>query len=125
MVTPTSVGHEVKERMLKYIYIFFVFKFDNNISWIQRTFKKRECIKFIPLKTDQQLVGRCCCGRDFLEHNENIQLAANNFHYLSIKKDERWSVAKHTRCESTDAFGVIEFEGMAHPTKAQVRRKTT
>jgi len=30
-------------------------------------------------------------------------------------------VAKNTRCEPTDAFGVIEFEGMAHPTKAQVR----
>ncbi len=94
-------------------------QFENNISWIQRTFKKRECIKFIPLKTDQQL-GRCCCGRDFLEHNEHVQIVANDINFLSVKKDERWSIGKHTRCEPTDAFGVIEFEGMAHPTKAQV-----
>ncbi len=56
-----------------------------------------------------------------LEHNENVQTEANNMNFLSINKDERWSVQKHTRYESTDAFGVIEFEGMAHPTKAQVR----
>ncbi len=79
-------------------------------------------MKFLPLKNDQQS-GRCCCGRDFLEHTENVQMAANDINFLSIQKDERWSVAKHTRCESTDAFGVIEFEGMAHPTKAQVRKK--
>ncbi len=96
----------------------YIYQFENNISWIQRTFKKRECIKFIPSKTDQ---GRCFCGRYFLEHNENVQLATNDINFLSVNKDERWSVQKHTRCESTDAFGVIEFEGMAHPTKAQVR----
>jgi hypothetical protein len=56
-----------------------------------------------------------------LEHNENVQIEANHMNFLSINKDERWSVQKHTRNEPTDAFGVIEFEGMAHPTKAQVR----
>jgi hypothetical protein len=42
--------------------------------------------------------------------------------FLSVNQDERWSIQKHTKCEMTDAFGVIEFEGMAHPTKAQVRK---
>jgi transient receptor potential cation channel subfamily M protein 3 len=89
------------------------------VSWIQRTFKKRECIKYIPSKNEQQ-IGRCCCGRYFLEHNENVQRVVNDINFLTVNKDERWSVPKHTRCEPTDAFGVIEFEGMAHPTKAQV-----
>jgi hypothetical protein len=52
-------------------------------------------------------------------------MAANNdVSFLSVNKNDRWSVQKHTRCEMTDAFGVIEFEGMAHPTKAQVKKKT-
>lgn len=50
-----------------------------------------------------------------------MQIAANDINFLSVNKDERWSVPKHTRYEPTDAFGVIEFEGMAHPTKAQVK----
>jgi hypothetical protein len=57
-----------------------------------------------------------------LEHNENVQISTNNMNFLSVNKDERWSIQKHTKCEMTDAFGVIEFEGMAHPTKAQVRK---
>lgn len=77
-------------------------------------------MKYIPWRSDQA-VGRCCCGREFLEHQENVQISANDMNFLSVKKNERWSVAKHTRCEATDAFGIIEFEGMAHPTKAQVR----
>lgn len=28
---------------------------------------------------------------------------------------------KHTRSHPTDAYGTIEFQGSAHPTKAQVR----
>ncbi|CAF1499010.1 unnamed protein product [Rotaria sp. Silwood1] len=95
--------------------------FDNNVSWIQRTFKKRECIKFIPSKIEQQL-GRCCCGRFFLEHNEQIQIVSHDINFLTINKDEIWSIPKHTRTEPTDAFGIIEFEGMAHPAKAQYIR---
>jgi hypothetical protein len=59
-----------------------------------------------------------------LEHNENVQIIANNMNFLSVHKDERWSIQKHTKLEMTDAFGVIEFEGMAHPTKAQVRENS-
>ncbi|CAF4628555.1 unnamed protein product [Rotaria socialis] len=94
---------------------------DSNVSWIQRTFKKRECLKFIPTKNDQQ-VGRCSCGRYFLEHSEHVQISAHNMKFLSVNKDEPWSIQKHTRPEPTDAFGVIEFEGLAHPTKAQYLR---
>lgn len=77
-------------------------------------------MKYIPWKSDQP-IGRCWCGREFLEHHESVQISANDINFLSVQKNERWSAAKHTRCEATDAFGVIEFEGMAHPTKAQVR----
>lgn len=91
-----------------------------NNSWIQRTFKKRECIRFVPSKNIQDL-GRCSCGRYLSDHDSAIQNESTNTNFLSVNKDERWSVQKHTRCESTDAFGVIEFDGMAHPTKAQVR----
>ena len=91
-----------------------------NVSWIERTFKKRECIKFLPSKNNSQL-GRCSCGKNFLEHPEDVQqLNTKELNLLSVKKDDRWSVQKHTRCEPTDAFGLIEFEGMAHPSKAQV-----
>jgi hypothetical protein len=76
-------------------------------------------VKFVPAKNSQESV-RCCCGRYFLEHNDNVQLIANDVNFLSVNKDERWSVQKNTRCEPTDAFGLIEFEGLAHPTKAQV-----
>ncbi|CAF1325694.1 unnamed protein product, partial [Rotaria sordida] len=95
--------------------------FDNNVSWIQRTFKKRECIKFIPSKIEQQ-IERCCCGRYFHEHNEHVKIASHDINFLSINKNEIWSTQKHTRTEPTDAFGIIEFEGMAHPAKAQYIR---
>lgn len=29
---------------------------------------------------------------------------------------------KHTRAQPTDAYGTIEFQGGAHPTKAQVSK---
>lgn len=32
---------------------------------------------------------------------------------------------KHTRAQPTDAYGTIEFQGGAHPTKAQVSLKHT
>lgn len=31
-----------------------------------------------------------------------------------------WQPQKHTRPQPTDAYGTIEFQGGAHPTKAQV-----
>lgn len=31
-----------------------------------------------------------------------------------------WHPQKHTRAHPTDAYGTIEFQGSAHPTKAQV-----
>lgn len=98
---------------------------DVNLAWIQRTFKKRECIKYIPSKVDYHS-GRCSCGKFLHEHDEQVQrTAANEMNFLAVQREERWSVQKHTRCDLTDAFGTIEFEGMAHPTKAQVRERKT
>ena len=76
------------------------------------------CIKYISSKVDYQL-GRCSCGKYFVEHDEIVQRASNTeMKFLTVQKEERWTVQKHTRCDPTDAFGTIEFEGMAHPTKA-------
>ncbi|CAJ0944633.1 unnamed protein product, partial [Mesorhabditis belari] len=35
---------------------------------------------------------------------------------------ERWSIKKHTMCLPTNAFGQIEFQGAAHPYRAQYVR---
>ena len=79
-------------------------------------------MRFIPSKNNQQL-GRCCCGKEFLGHQHGAPVTANDdANLLMVNKDERWSVQRHTRLETTDAFGLIEFEGMAHPTKARVRQ---
>lgn len=100
---------------------FLVDQLDSNTSWIQRSFKKRDCVRFVPSKSAPD-AGRCCCGRYLAEHDDTVQIEANSRNFLTVTKDERWSVQRHTRCEPTDAFGVIEFDGMAHPTKAQVGR---
>lgn len=34
---------------------------------------------------------------------------------------EKWSVLKHTRVSSTDAYGTIEFQGGGFVNKAMVR----
>ncbi|GBN23035.1 hypothetical protein AVEN_5426-1 [Araneus ventricosus] len=34
--------------------------------------------------------------------------------------DEHWSPSRHTAPSPTDAFGTIEFQGSAHPLKAQL-----
>ncbi|XP_076682032.1 transient receptor potential cation channel, subfamily M isoform X1 [Andrena cerasifolii] len=108
-------------------------------SWIEATFQKRECSKFIPSAKDEhrflQVQGdknaeydvittsRCCCGYSYTHHcgtGADVQ----SFTAINTKEKDReqWSPGKNTRPNPTDAYGTIEFQGGPHPTKAQYVR---
>lgn len=57
---------------------------------------------------------RCCCGQDRTTHTivPGIDIGVAG---------DTWLPHKHTRSAPTDAYGTIEFQGSAHPTKAQVQ----
>ncbi|XP_049543421.1 transient receptor potential cation channel trpm isoform X3 [Anopheles darlingi] len=81
-------------------------------SWIEATFQKRECIKFIPNPKNEEI---CCCGQERRTHQfvPGIDPGVSG---------DLWTPTKHTRPQPTDAYGTIEFQGGAHPTKAQYVR---
>ncbi|XP_058178752.1 transient receptor potential cation channel trpm [Anopheles ziemanni] len=81
-------------------------------SWIEANFQKRECIKFIPSTKNGD---SCCCGQERRTHQFVPGIEPG------IAGDV-WLPQKHTRAQSTDAYGTIEFQGGAHPTKAQYVR---
>uniref|UniRef100_A0A2C9JU91 TRPM SLOG domain-containing protein n=1 Tax=Biomphalaria glabrata TaxID=6526 RepID=A0A2C9JU91_BIOGL len=82
-------------------------------SWVEKTFVKRECIKFIPSLRDTM---RCSCGRNEYWHR---QTGAS---WLESGHLEKWHPLKHTEPKPTDAYGTIEFQGGPHPSKAQYMR---
>ncbi|KAK7010748.1 transient receptor potential cation channel subfamily M member 1 [Biomphalaria glabrata] len=82
-------------------------------SWVEKTFVKRECIKFIPSLRD---TTRCSCGRNEYWHR---QTGAS---WLESGHLEKWHPLKHTEPKPTDAYGTIEFQGGPHPSKAQYMR---
>ncbi|GMR52601.1 hypothetical protein PMAYCL1PPCAC_22796, partial [Pristionchus mayeri] len=96
--------------------------------WLQHTFKRRECIRYVPV---EGCVDRCGCGRSMALH---CQLALSRFvvnHHrgssdgsISSRESERWSILTHTRTYPTDAFGTISFQGGAHSHKAHYLRLT-
>lgn len=81
-------------------------------SWIEATFYKRECSKFIPYAKD---TSRCCCGRTLEQHK---YLTDNN----PPQSGEIWFPSKCTVAYPTDAYGILEFQGGPHPSKAQYIR---
>ncbi|XP_052899004.1 transient receptor potential cation channel trpm [Anopheles moucheti] len=81
-------------------------------SWIEANFQKRECIKFVPSPRTEEI---CCCGQERRTH----QFAAG---YETGVPGDTWQASKNTRAQPTDAYGTIEFQGGAHPTKAQYVR---
>ncbi|XP_070203392.1 transient receptor potential cation channel subfamily M member 3-like [Littorina saxatilis] len=84
-------------------------------TWIEKTFLKRECCKFIPSSRDH---NKCCCGRPESWHaGLNKQKEGESGDSL-----ERWHPVKHTETFPTDAYGTIEFQGTPHPSKAQYMR---
>ncbi|XP_049817373.1 transient receptor potential cation channel trpm isoform X2 [Aethina tumida] len=84
-------------------------------SWIEQTFHKRECSRFIVHAKDE---SRCCCGRSFDQHKH---LAENN-PSLTPFGCEIWFPSKCTVALPTDAYGILEFQGGPHPSKAQYIR---
>ncbi|KAL8568792.1 hypothetical protein ACOMHN_000075 [Nucella lapillus] len=84
-------------------------------SWIEKTFLKRECNKFIASSRD---ANKCCCGRV-----ENWHVGLSKYKEgLGEEGPERWHPLKHTLTQPTDAYGTIEFQGAPHPSKAQYIR---
>ncbi|NWY55041.1 TRPM7 protein, partial [Chionis minor] len=103
-------------------------------SWIENTFTKRECVYIIPSSKDphrclpgcqicQQLV-RCCCGRLVRQHACFTASLAMKYSDVKLGENynqeiEEWSVEKHTEQTSTDAYGVINFQGGSHSYRAK------
>ncbi|XP_065569239.1 transient receptor potential cation channel trpm-like isoform X2 [Artemia franciscana] len=84
---------------------------DANHKSLEAVFFKRECQLFIPSIKDP---NRCGCGDILLVHQtKKIPVT---------EQIQEWSPDKHTLTSPTDAFGVIEFQGGAHPSKAQYIR---
>ncbi|XP_018432207.1 PREDICTED: transient receptor potential cation channel subfamily M member 7 [Nanorana parkeri] len=106
-------------------------------SWIENSFRKRECIYIIPSSKDphrclpgcqicQQLV-RCCCGRLVRQHACFTASVAMKYSDLKLGENftgeqEEWSVEKHTEESPTDAYGVINFQGGSHSYRAKYAR---
>ncbi|EFN73002.1 Transient receptor potential cation channel CG34123 [Camponotus floridanus] len=89
-------------------------------NWIEATFQKRECAKFIPCAEDEH---RCCCGNSYTHHcGTGADVQSYNLNNSREKDREQWSVGKNTCAFPTDAYGTIEFQGGPHPTKAQYVR---
>ncbi|XP_041855494.1 transient receptor potential cation channel subfamily M member 6 [Melanotaenia boesemani] len=93
-------------------------------SWIEETFFKRECVKFIPSSWDlhrcipvcqvcQNLI-RCCCGRLMGEHSWKDFVPPISFCPGSDQDvKEVWSVQVHTRASPTDTYGIVDFQDTA------------
>uniref|UniRef100_A0A8D3E607 non-specific serine/threonine protein kinase n=1 Tax=Scophthalmus maximus TaxID=52904 RepID=A0A8D3E607_SCOMX len=98
--------------------------FQSRKSWIEETFFKRECVKFIPPSRDlhrcipvcqvcQNLI-RCCCGRLIGEHSWQESLPP-----ISLcpgprqDTEEDWSIELHTKASPTNAYGTIDFQDTA------------
>ncbi|XP_070158634.1 transient receptor potential cation channel trpm isoform X2 [Polyergus mexicanus] len=89
-------------------------------NWIEATFQKRECSKFIPCAEDEH---RCCCGNSYTHHcGIGADVQSYSLNNSKEKNSEQWSVGKNTCAFPTDAYGTIEFQGGPHPTKAQYVR---
>uniref|UniRef100_A0A8C7I0N0 non-specific serine/threonine protein kinase n=1 Tax=Oncorhynchus kisutch TaxID=8019 RepID=A0A8C7I0N0_ONCKI len=103
--------------------------FQSQRSWIDDTFCKRECIKFIPACGDihrctgigtvcqvcQNLISyECCCGRLVGEHTW-LETGPFMSHWPGPQavQEERWSVECHTQASATDAYGTIDFQDSA------------
>ncbi|XP_059192629.1 transient receptor potential cation channel subfamily M member 6 [Centropristis striata] len=93
-------------------------------SWIEETFFKRECVKFIPSSRDlhrcnpvcqvcQNLI-RCCCGRLMGEHSWQESLPPISL-YPGPGQDleEDWSIELHTKASPTNAYGTVDFQDTA------------
>ncbi|XP_068131490.1 transient receptor potential cation channel subfamily M member 7-like isoform X2 [Hyperolius riggenbachi] len=102
-----------------------------SLSWIEKTFYKRDCVSIIPSSREphrcipgcqicHQLV-RCRCGRLMKDHNFSVGNAGINLSG-NESDSEVWTVEKNTVKSSTDAYGTIEFQGGSQSCKAKYVR---
>nr|XP_015827713.2 transient receptor potential cation channel subfamily M member 6 [Nothobranchius furzeri] len=93
-------------------------------SWIEETFFKRECVKFIRSSWDLhrcipvcqvcQTLIRCCCGRLMGEHSwQESTLPLSLCPGPEQGMEEKWSMMVHTKASPTDAYGIIDFQDTA------------
>uniref|UniRef100_A0A8C0IAH0 non-specific serine/threonine protein kinase n=1 Tax=Bubo bubo TaxID=30461 RepID=A0A8C0IAH0_BUBBB len=74
------------------------------------------------------MVGcRCCCGRLVRQHACFTASLAMKYSDVKLGENynqeiEEWSVEKHTEQTSTDAYGVINFQGGSHSYRAKYVR---
>ncbi|CAI5448305.1 unnamed protein product [Caenorhabditis angaria] len=87
--------------------------------WIENTFEKRECIRFVSQAKD---ADRCGCGRVLASHSQASQTRFFGFPRFKLDEPETWTIANNTQTSTTDAFGTIVFQGGAHAHKAQYVR---
>ncbi|KAM4616830.1 transient receptor potential cation channel subfamily M member 6 [Polymixia lowei] len=93
-------------------------------SWIEESFFKRECVKFIPSSRDlhrcvpvcqvcQNLI-RCCCGRLMGEHSWQDSCCPMSLYPVPGQEmEEDWSMELHTKASPTNAYGTIDFQDIA------------
>ncbi|XP_072379429.1 transient receptor potential cation channel trpm isoform X4 [Diabrotica undecimpunctata] len=81
-------------------------------SWIEATFHKRECSRYIRHTKDPL---RCCCGRTLEQHKYATDTQPP-------QPGELWYPSRCTIASPTDAYGILEFQGGPHPSKAQYIR---
>ncbi|XP_054906514.1 transient receptor potential cation channel subfamily M member 6 isoform X4 [Poeciliopsis prolifica] len=92
-------------------------------SWIEESFFRRECVKFIPSSWDQhrcipicqvcQSLIRCCCGRLMGEHSWQESFPPISLFPSPDQGVEEWSMEAHTKATSTNAYGIIDFQDTA------------
>uniref|UniRef100_A0A3Q3G8M0 non-specific serine/threonine protein kinase n=1 Tax=Labrus bergylta TaxID=56723 RepID=A0A3Q3G8M0_9LABR len=98
--------------------------FQSRKAWIEETFFKRECVKFIPSSRDihrcipvcqvcQSLI-RCCCGRLIGEHSWGETLCPISLLPVPGQDlEEEWSIELHTKASPTNAYGTVDFQDTA------------
>ncbi|KAJ8401541.1 hypothetical protein AAFF_G00378580 [Aldrovandia affinis] len=132
----TSVNHEKLREAIHLVGcasgLRSLHKSVNRKSWIEKTFCKRDCVKFIPISRDihrcspicqvcQNLI-RCCCGRLIGEHAALSCASPLRPMAQSSGGEEAWSVDLHTRASPTDAFGTIDFQDGPRSCRAKYLR---
>ncbi|EMP29147.1 Transient receptor potential cation channel subfamily M member 7, partial [Chelonia mydas] len=73
------------------------------------------------------ILYRCCCGRLVRQHACFTASLAMKYTDVKLGENfnreiEEWSVEKHTEQSSTDAYGVINFQGGSHSCRAKYVR---
>ena len=87
----------------------------NTGGWVAAALSIRECSHLIPTTKGGE---RCFCGRLAEEHLLIPPATAE----VRSGPQPSWNPAKHTKAIPTDAYGSIDFQGGAHPHKAQYCR---